>query len=309
MPNEPMNYVPPSFYAPGFRETHRPRGVVAHEALSYSAIEGYRELQLDVYVPENSNGPVPCVIFIHGGAWFIGTRSWPPLAWPAGQLWQSIVDAGFAVASIDYRHSREASFPAQLHDGFAAIRYLRRFAGELGIDPARFAVWGESAGGHLAGLLALVADPELIGTDGVGEGDTSIQAVVDYYGVSDVRTMPSFFDAFPPHILAQLQASGELADAPFDVLFSRSPYPREEAERLGSPVAHVTAGAPPFLLIHGEEDGAVPIAQSEQLHAALQAAGASSEFVRVPGADHVFLGTDPAPQFEKAIAFLTERLG
>jgi len=300
-------FVPPAYFPPGFAETHVPTGAVAHRALVYAALEGYRELQLDVYVPSEADGPVPCVIWIHGGAWLIGTRQWTPLAWGAGALFQAIVDAGCAVASIDYRHSKEAPFPAQLHDGFSAIRYLRRFAPELGLDPSRFALWGESAGGHLAALLALVDDPALVGAQGVAEGDTRVSAVVDFYGVSDVATMPAFLSNLPADVRAAMEAAGGLPPEPFEVLFDRTPYPRPDAERLASPTSHASADAPPFLLIHGEDDRAVPIAQSEALHAALTAAGVSSELVRVPGADHVFLGTDPAPQFAHALDFLIRR--
>lgn len=163
-------------------------------------------------------------------------------------------------------------------------------------------------GGHLAALLALVTSPDLIGTVGVGAGDTTVKAVVDFYGVHDVATMPRFSDSLPPFILAELEARGETPPEPFDTLFGGSPYPRNEAERLCSPISHVRADAPPFLLVHGEADGLVPIVQSERFNDALRAAGTDSELVRVPGADHVFLGTDPAPQIERALDFLRARL-
>jgi acetyl esterase/lipase len=249
------------------------------------------------------------VVYVHGGAWLFGGRDMLPWLWPGAGPLQAAIDAGLAVASIDYRHSREASFPAQLHDAKAAIRYLREIAGGVGIDPARFGLWGESAGGHLAALVALIRDPALEGTDGATGQDSSVQAVVDFYGVADVDTMPDFMESFPPEWVEELmRAGGGLPPAPIDVLLQNSPYPRDEARRLVSPVTHVTADAPPFLLIHGEADTTVPIAQSEQLHAALQAAGAESEFVRVPGADHVFLGTDPLPQFDRAVRFLVRHL-
>ncbi|GAA1960216.1 hypothetical protein GCM10009776_23480 [Microbacterium deminutum] len=272
--------------------------------------DGYRPLQLDLYVPADRSGPVPCVVWIHGGAWLFGTRLAPPDYWPAGALFQAAVDAGLAVASIDYRHSREAPFPAQLHDAKAAIRYLRHFAGQVGIDPTRLGVWGESAGGHLAALVALIDDPELEGADGVVGPASSVSVVVDFYGVADVDILPSFFDAMPQEWIEELRAKGDPGAAePIDVLLAASPLPRDEARRLVSPVTHVTADAPPFLLIHGEDDALVPIGQSEQLLTALEAAGAEVELVRVPGADHVFLGTDPMPQIERAVAYLRDKLG
>lgn len=308
-PPAPAPPSPPAFYAPGERERQHPTGAEIHTALSYSSLNGYRDLQMDVFVPSGRSGPVPCVVWVHGGAWLFGSRQFPPAAWPTGSLFQAIIDAGLAVATIDYRHSREASFPAQLHDGKAAIRYLRRFSAELGIDPDRLGVWGESAGGHLASLLALVSDPTLEGTDGVVGPSSAVAAAVSFYGVADVATMPPLLDSFPADWAEELKrAGGDLPPEPIEVLLASSPFSRDEAGRLVSPVHHVAAGAPPFLLIHGDADGLVPLAQSEQFFSALTAVGADVELVRVPGADHVFLGTDPLPQFARAIAFLRDRL-
>jgi acetyl esterase/lipase len=271
----------------------------------YASLNGYRNLELDLYVPAHRSGPVPVVVWIHGGAWLLGTRMDPPESWGLGSPFQQLVDAGMAVASIDYRHSREAPFPAQLHDAKAAIRYLREFAEELGLDATRIAVWGESAGGHLAALVGLVDDPSLEGDDGVRDQSSSVCAVVDFYGIADVETMPDFMATAPQSWIDELvRVSRGRRPEPLEVLLHDTPLPREDALRLLSPIAHVTALAPPFLLIHGENDTAVPIGQSEQLAAALEAAGAEVQFVRVPRAEHVFIGTDPAPQLERAVAFL-----
>ncbi|GAA5036044.1 family 1 glycosylhydrolase [Microbacterium fluvii] len=299
-------FQPPAFSAPGEAERQHPARAVVHPALTYAMPDGYRPLQLDLYVPSERTGPVPCVVWIHGGAWLFGTRLAPPEYWPAGSLFQSLIDRGLAVASIDYRHSREASFPAQLHDAKAAVRYLRRFAGELGIDAAAIGVWGESAGGHLAALLALVDAPELEGDAGVTGESSAVAAAVVFYGVADVDTMPSFRDTMPAEWIENLESQGTAE--PIDVLLAGSPYPPAEARRLVSPVHHVRADAPPFLLVHGEDDGLVPFSQSEQLLGALRDAGASAELLAVPGADHVFVGTDPLAQIERGADFLREQL-
>lgn len=303
-------FEPPAFFAPGVAEAQHPTGATIHRALTYATPDGYRPLQLDLYVPADRPDPVPVVVWIHGGAWMYGTRLSPPDYWPAASLFQAVIDAGMAVASIDYRHSREASFPAQLHDAKAAVRYLRRFGPELGLDPDSVGVWGESAGGHLAALLALVADPALEGDEGVVGPSSAVGAAVVFYGVADVDTMPSLIDSMPPEWIANLEAKAGPSGSvePIDVLLADSPYSAATARRLVSPVHHVRADAPPFLLVHGDADGLVPFAQSVQLQTALRAAGADAELVAVPGADHVFVGADPLPPITRGAAFLHDRL-
>lgn len=308
------NEAPPAFtgippFFPPFERATPPLRAESKIGLTYSVEPGYRHLLLDVHVPVDRTGPVPLVVWIHGGAWLFGVRDLLPPEWPPGLIIQSAIDAGIAVATIDYRHSREAAFPAQLHDAKAAIRYLRAFAPDLGVDPERIAVWGESAGAHLAALVALIDDPELEGTSGLTGPSSAVSPVVLFYPVTDVDTLPAFADSLPPEARAAMAASGvALPPEPVDVLLEHSPLPRAEARRLLSPVTHVRADAPPFLVIHGAADGLVPSSQSETFVAALLAAGAEAEFVLVPGADHVFAGTDPLPPVARAIAFLTERL-
>jgi len=127
--------------------------------------------------------------------------------------------------------------------------------------------------------------------------------------VTDVEALPPMADSLPPGVEeAILAAGGVLPPEPVDILTEHSPYPREQARYLLSPVSHVTGDAPPFLLIHGEADKLVPPEQSNRLAAALRAAGTDVTLITVPGADHVFAGTDPHPQAEAAIAFLLDRL-
>lgn len=300
---------PPAFHVPGERQRHHPHGAVIHDGLTYSCPNGYRELHLDLYVPSWRTGPVPCVVWIHGGAWLFGGKEFTPDNWGDASVFQAAIDAGLAVASIDYRHSREASFPAQVHDAKAAIRYLRHFADELGIDGDRFAVWGDSAGGHLAALTALIDDPALEGHEGVVGPSSTVSAAVSFYGVADVDTMPSFLDTMPAEWIEELRrAGGDAPPEPIEVLLAHSPYTSDVARRLVSPVHHVVSASPPFLLVHGEADNLVPISQSEQFFEVLQGAGVESEFVRVPDADHGFVGADAQPRIAKAIDFLTAHL-
>jgi len=302
--------APPQFLPPGTRQRHQPPGADVHDSLAYSWPNGYRAVELDLFVPSNRTGPVPCVVWIHGGGWLFGSRQVLPYEWPAGSLFTACIEAGIAVAAIEYRHSREASFPAQLHDAKAAVRYVRQFGPALGIDPDRIAVWGESAGGHLAALVGLVTDPALEGREGLTGPSSAVSAVVDFYGIADVDTMPNFLDNFPQEWRDELERTGQGAPAePIDVLLADSPWPRDEARRLVSPVHHVAADSVPLLLIHGETDRIVPVSQSAELHDALTAAGASSQLVRVPGADHVFSGTDPMPQIAAGVEFLAQHFG
>lgn len=302
-------YVFPAYRSPAsFGRSPVPSGATAHLGLSYALVEGYREIGMDVYVPTERTGAVPCVIWIHGGAWLSGDRRYFPDIWPEGIVFDALIAAGYAVATIDYRHAREAAFPAQLHDAKAAVRYLRHFAAELGIDPTRLAVWGESAGGHLAALVGLVSGrPELEGTVGVPGDDSAVSAVVDWYGVSDVTTMPAFADSTLPDAGAAGAGDGDAggwqAEEPIDVVLA-GVADRAAAERDFSPVGHVTASAPPFLVVHGEADGLVPFSQSEQLRDRLLEEGASVAFHAVPGADHVWIGAEIEPLVAEAVAFL-----
>ncbi|MFJ3876026.1 alpha/beta hydrolase fold domain-containing protein [Streptomyces sp. NPDC090077] len=307
-PAEPDLTWPP----PPFREPVPPvvaeDGVRHFDGVTYATRPGYRPRLLDVRVPAGVPGPVPAVVWIHGGGWLEGDRRYPPPTVPAGLLHGTVLAAGLALVSVDYRHSLEAPFPAQLHDVKAAIRYVRRFAGSFGIDPDRMAVWGESAGGHLAALAGLTGPhtpgaAALEGTEGVGAGDTSVRAVVDWYGVSDLVSLRG-------HPLPPVPPGVEFPD-PYDALLGGTDEERPALARAASPVTYAAggSGAPPFLLVHGTRDGLVPYGQSEALHAALHAAGGESVLEPVEGADHIFLGApDVAPIVTRSVAFLARHL-
>lgn len=308
-PTMQNGFVPP-FYPPTVRAP-RPRGADTFAGLTFAAPIGYRNLQLDLHVPHgaSADAPVPVVLWIHGGAWMFGGRELLPPNWPIGSVDQLLIDAGIAVATMDYRHAREAAFPAQLHDAKAAIRYLRAYADDLGLDAGRIAVWGESAGGHLAALCATVSgDPELEGTIGVPTGVSSVAAAVCFYPVTDVPSMPSQDNLPEPVKRFMLEQFGEILPPPIDELLNGSRYDREEGMRVVSPTHHVTSDAPPFLFIHGEADRGVPPQQTTVLADLLVEAGVPVEVVMVPGAGHVFDDVDPMPQLERAVAFLSERL-
>ncbi|MEW1928470.1 alpha/beta hydrolase [Streptomyces sp. NPDC088360] len=232
----------------------------------YGEVEGGRPLELDLWLPATAEGPAPLVLFVHGGAWRRGrrddmglrTRHWDPS--PLAR----IAAAGFAVACADYRLSGEALFPAPLDDLRAALRWLGLRAPELGIDTARTVVWGESAGGHLASLLAL--DPAAPAT-----------GAVIWYAPSDLTVPRGPFD---PHS----------ATTPEALLLGAAPATVPERARAASPVSQAHRAAPPFLLVYGEQDTMVPGTHSEALAARLREVGAPVELRTVPGADHGWYG-------------------
>lgn len=301
-----MSWPPPPFQAP-VQPAVAENGVRRFDGVTYATRPGFRPRLLDVQVPA-AEGPLPAVVWIHGGGWMDGDRRYPPPTVPVELLHGTVLAAGLALVSVDYRHSLEAPFPAQLHDVKAAIRYVRTFADVFGIDPDRIAVWGESAGGHLAALAGLTGphSPDaaaLEGAEGVGEGDTSVRAVVDWYGVSDLV-------AVREHPMPPMPPGVEFPD-PYDALLGGTEEERPALARTASPVTYAVAGAalPPFLLIHGTQDGLVPYNQSEALDAALREAGGESTLQPVEDADHIFLGIpDVAPIVTASVEFLARHL-
>lgn len=275
----PARFLPPP--EPLLRED----GVRHYVGATFAAPAGYRPLQLDLWRPASAE-PAPLVVWVHGGAWMTGDRRILPETLRPNQVFDALLDAGLAVATIDYRHALEAPFPAQLLDAKAAVRYLRAYADELGISTEKIGIMGESAGGHLAALVGLTGHrADLEGTHGVVGPSSAVDVVVDWYGPSDFSTMPRMQP--PPHIAAKLEPV--MLTPPEDQL-TRGLEGAALAD--ASPVMHVTADAPPFLLVHGTADWLVPFAQSEQLHAALTAAGVDCELVPVENAQHIFDGCD-----------------
>jgi acetyl esterase/lipase len=267
-------------------------------AVPYAAIPGIRPLELDLYLP--AQGPAPVVVFLHGGGWRLGSRHTAGPAYRGAEPFERMARAGLAVASVDYRLSGEAVFPAQLHDAKAAVRWLRRRSSELGIDPDRIAAWGESAGGHLAELLGLTGDdPALEGKVGVTGPSSRVAAVAAWYAPSDIAAVAADAGADPGDPDSR---EAQLLGAPVPSV--------PELAALASPLGHVSPGAPPFLLLHGRADRFVGCGQSERLRDALAGAGAEVELHTYDGADHMWLGSAEAAHdaLRRTIAFLAHRL-
>lgn len=299
----------PVFDAPGVPQEVSDASAV-HREVTYARAIGFRPLKMDIWVPRQATGAVPLVVWVHGGAFQLGDRRELPPTFAPDSVFRLLNEAGIACATVDYRHCLEAPFPAQLHDLKAAVRYLREFAGDLGIDPERFGAWGESAGGHLVALLGLTASREdLHGGLGAQGHPSGISAVVDFYGVSSLVDIPptdTLKGLFPPALTAAVPAGMPMQPAYMLVGGSDDPVLLAAA----SPVSYVTAGAPPFLLIHGDRDGLVPHSQTDLLAAALADAGVEHEVVTIKGADHCFFGAEDQLEaiLAAAVGFFLEKL-
>lgn len=253
-------------------------GVTVNTDIAYSTIPGYRPIILDLYRPAQQGKPLPLVIYIHGGGWANGhTRQSGAFSdFPA--VLADLSARGYVVASLEYRLSKEAPFPAAIDDVRTAIRYLRANAARFGLDGCHVAIWGGSAGGQLAALAALQCGSAPTGEDKSNPGQSDcVQAGVGWYGVYDFATMP--------------QAIAGAENAYLDCVKPNCPTDRIKA---ASPAAHVDAKDPPMLLIHGTEDKVVPADQSRQLAAALKTAGVPVTLEIIPGVGHSWIGADAA---------------
>lgn len=235
--------------------------------VEYAVVDG-QSLKLDLHLPEAKNTPL--IVWVHGGAWRAGSKADMPLG--------GLVAQGYAVASVDYRLSTVAPFPAMIHDIKAAIRFLRAEAGEHGYDATKLGVAGSSAGGHLAALVGV--------TNGVRELEGTVGAHLDQS--SDVRFAISLFGASDlMTILAQSKPQGLKMRVPaLQLLLDGQPSEKPELARLASPVSHLDRNDPPLLLIHGDADPQMPPEQSIELAEACKKAGVKVQLEIIPGAVH-----------------------
>jgi acetyl esterase/lipase len=256
----------------------------------YAVVDG-KSLAMDIYLPANVKSP-PLVVWVHGGAWYLYDKKQYPKA---------LIDAGFALASLDFRQSTEARFPAQVFDIKAGIRFLRAKAREYGYRTDRIAIAGASSGGHLAALVGVTnGSKELEGSVGNFLKDSSsVQAIVDYFGASNLTT-----------ILAQSTPFGLSVRQPaLDKLLGGQPDAVPELARLASPVFHVDRDDPPILLLHGDQDPQMPINQSHELQGAYEKLGLDGQLIVVHGAAHAGSIFYEGEQLKRAVAFLQRTIG
>jgi len=240
-----------------------PPGVKAQKDVPYVE-KGHERQKLDLYLPEKADGPLPVIVWVHGGGWQGGSKDRCPAV--------RFVPKGYAVASINYRLSQHAPFPAQIEDCKAAIRWLRAHAREHQLDPDRIGVWGASAGGHLVALLGTASDvKDLEGKLGHNDQSSKVCCVCDWFGPTD----------FTPLIENSTGAAGVV-----EKLLGGPVKDNAEKARLASPITHVTSDDAPILIMHGDKDALVPLSQSESFTAALKKAGVEVTFQVLPGAGH-----------------------
>lgn len=281
----------------------RDHGVRLREGAIYSVVTGYRPLRLDLYLPPVTRAPGPVVVWIHGGAFMHGDRTALPPLLERERLFTRLPLAGLAVASIEYRLSSEACFPAQLEDVQAAVRWLRARHEELGLDPSRVAAWGESAGGYLAAFAGIAgrAGPGGPALE-FGDQPADVTAVVDWYGPTDFAAM----DRQAP---ADSQMRHDGSDSPESRLIGAPVQERPDLVARADPCRWATRDAPPFLIMHGTRDRLVPFGQSELLAERLRELGVRVDFRPIEGADHVFDGYERGTELvEVAVSFLVREL-
>ncbi|SMP41541.1 Acetyl esterase/lipase [Neorhodopirellula lusitana] len=234
---------------------------------------GDRDLTMHLVFPtKKTDQPLPAYVWVHGGGWQSGSKEGG-----VNQVSRMVAE-GFVGATIEYRLTGEAPFPAQIEDCKCAIRFLRAHAKEYGIDPERIAVAGSSAGGHLVALLGTSGDvKELEGSGGWPDQSSRVQAVVDLYGPSDLATFVTT-EGFEAHNRtgspeSKLLGGGEVIG-------------NKEGIRRVNPITYIDDQDPPFLILHGTKDPVVPMNQSQALHDALGTAGVETKLKLIPGAKH-----------------------
>ncbi len=254
--------------------------------------------KLDLYFPNDVPPPYPVIVAVHGGAFKYGDKADAQLN-PVLEA----VRRNYAVASINYRLSSEAPFPAAVIDVKGAVRFLRAHAAAYGLDSKRFVAWGDSAGGNLVAMLGTTGNSKAFDDASLGNLDqpSSVQAVIDWFGPIDFLKMDLQFKASgkgkqshsAPNSPESLYLGGALADVPDKV-------------RQANPVTYLTTDCPPFLIEHGDADNIVPTEQSIDFAKALTAVlgPENVELVILPGAGHADPKFETPENLAKVFQFL-----
>lgn len=238
--------------------------------------DGDEAQSLDVYYPESrAEKPLPLLVWIHGGGWSGGSKAQPPFL--------NELERGYVVASVEYRFSQKAKFPAQIQDCQAAIRWLRANAEQYSIDPERVGVGGASAGGHLSALVGTSGGQKAFAMIGGNEDQSDrVQAVCDIFGPTDFWTVITQADE-DKNVKNIFKWNN--GDPYSNLIGGKLGEDKEKCEAV-SPVRYVSKDSPPFLILHGDKDALVPYAQSVELADLLAKAGVEVMLQRFPGAGH-----------------------
>lgn len=250
---------------------------------------GGRPLLLDLYKPRQQPGTAPGLIFIHGGGWKTGSRE----DYRAYTIW--FAQHGYVTATISYRLSKEAHFPAAIEDAKCAVRWMRANAGNLGVDPEKIVVIGGSAGGHLAMMVGYTANDRVLeGTGGHEEVSSAVAAVVELYGPYDLET-----------------AEGKSAKPVKDFLGQNAYDDAPELWKQASPATYLNAGDPPTLILHGTIDEIVPISQAEILSRRLEELNIPHRYLPLEGWPHTMDAALPVNVYcrHQILNFLHEQVG
>ena len=254
-------------------------GETVYKDLSYVS-DGHSRQKLDLYLPDGK-GPFPVLVWIHGGAWRTGSKDRA-----RGLNW---LNRGVALASVNYRLSQHATFPAQIEDCKSALRWLRAHALAYNLDTDRFLAWGASAGGHLVALLGVTEDTRTFDVGDHLQQSSAVRAVVDEYGPTDFLQMDAM-DGDSGRIVHNS------ADSPESQLIGGPIQEHPEKVQSANPLTYVSKNSAAFLIIHGDQDPLVAHEQSEILHNALQDAGVEATLYTVKGGKH---GWFKDPQVKK----------
>ncbi|HAL83494.1 MAG TPA: alpha/beta hydrolase [Mucilaginibacter sp.] len=247
-----------------------PKGTVLYENIPY-ANDTLKKHLLDIYLPAVKKLSYPLIVWIHGGAWMLNDK-YADMGYMTNTI-KLFMDKGYAVASVDYRYSTTAPFPAQIQDCNQAIEFLYENAAQYNIDDSRIALIGFSAGGHLASLLGLSNNNHVKAFYPKGKGPKfKVSLVLDFYGPSDFSTLKGNDNKDPKN--------------PITLLLGAMATERPDLAKRASPVTYIDKNDPPFLIVQGEKDESVNPDQSVFLSARLKKAGVKNDLIIVPGAPH-----------------------
>lgn len=293
----PFALAEPNYWGAGATNDRSDRGrnlgqIRVKRDIDYASTGNSRH-RLDLFLPSTPlSSKLPVIVLIHGGGWAYGDKTDG-----AERLIPMVRSGHYAAASIRYRFSDEATWPAQLHDAKAAIRWIRANATTFGIAPDRIGVWGHSAGGHLALMLGVTGDvPALEGDLGRNLAVSSeITAVANHYGVADLLEMTR----------QRTTLDRRKADAPEARLIGGALLENQEKAKAASPITYISRADAPVISIHGTADHVVHHDQSVLLHEALTSAGVPSYLISVKGGDHGDFG---ASADQRVLAFFDRYL-